>query len=555
MQLTTTFLGLQALVLTAVSAALLPRDSCPTSTNTSAPTTISPEDPFPTNVGYLGPMKLGAAPFLAVDDRMPGELKDSSIDMRWKPINASNNSNFNIFQHLGNESPYFSTPLFAEFQKNNSVLPEKCTVKQVHILHRHGARYPTSSATEGAPYFGSVIANVSKLNHPNSNFSAWGPLSFLNHWNYQLGAEILVPWGSQELFDSGVAHYYQYGALYNQTDDKHKPVIRTTSESRMLDSARYWTLGFFGWDAPEKINLEVVLEGGNGLGTPDAFNNTLAAYDTCNNSDTITLGDSYLRPIWDAIYLPNATHRLQQYVSGLTLTDEMVYGMQSLCAYETVSLGYSNFCSLFTQQEWDGFEYDLDLQFSGDYGIMSPNGKAQGVGWVTEFIDRLTKTPFNESTLTTQNSTLDSNPLYFPLNQTMYVDFTHDDMIVSVLTALNFTQIIGDYLDPHYADPNRTFVLSHIVPFAARLIFEVIECDNDPQRYIRTKLNEAVVPGSAATGCPEGKALCPFDDFVKFQQTHALKDANFDVACFGKNGTDFTVYGPVRNGTVYGTHW
>ncbi|ETS64460.1 hypothetical protein PaG_00917 [Moesziomyces aphidis] len=548
MQIAPTFLALQAVVATAVSAALVPRQAA---SNSSAPTSISPDNPFPTNVGYAGTVKTGAPPFLAVTDRIQGELKDSSIETRWKPIDAGDNDSYNIFQHLGNESPYFSSPLFADFQKENAVLPDTCTVKQVHILHRHGARYPTSYATEGAPYFGQVIANVSKLNHPDSNFSASGPLSFLNNWTYQLGAELLNPVGTQQLFDSGVKHYYRYGKLYNATDEKHKPVVRTTSQQRILDSARYWTLGFFGWDAPNKINLEVILEGGSGLGPADAFNNTLASYDTCNNSDTITVGDTYLRPTWDAIYLPNATQRLQQYVSGLELKDEMVYGMQSLCAYETVALGYSNFCGLFTKQEWDGFEYDLDLQFSGDYGIMSPNGKAQGIGWVNEFLDRLTNTTFNASTITTENSTLDSNPTYFPLDQSMYVDFSHDDIIVSVLTALNYTQVIGDFLDPTYADPERTFVLSHITPFAARLVFEVVECGDDQQQYVRTLLNEAVIPYSEAQGCPEGKALCPMADFVKFQQTHAYKDANFNKACFGQNGTDFVVTGPVRNGTVY----
>ncbi|CDS01586.1 hypothetical protein, partial [Sporisorium scitamineum] len=273
------FMALQALVVSAVSAAaLMPRDSSATNSS-SAPTSISPENPFPTNVGYPGTVKYGAPPFLAVTDRIPGELKDSSIETRWKPLNASEDCTYNIFQHLGNESPYFSSPIFSEFQKEHARLNEKCTVKQVHILHRHGARYPTSSTTEGAPFFGAVIANVSKLNHPDSNFSAWGPLEFLNTWKYQLGAEVLNPVGTQQLFDSGVQHFYQYGKLYNASSQQHKPVIRTTSQQRILDSARYWTLGFFGWDAPSKYNLEIILEGGEGLGPADAFNNTLASYD------------------------------------------------------------------------------------------------------------------------------------------------------------------------------------------------------------------------------------------------------------------------------------
>lgn len=30
---------------------------------------------------------------------------------------------------------------------------------------------------------------------------------------------------------------------------------------------------------------------------------------------------------------------------------------------QTVALGYSKFCELFTEEEWDGFDYSLDLYF------------------------------------------------------------------------------------------------------------------------------------------------------------------------------------------------
>lgn len=127
----------------------------------------------------------------------------------------------------------------------------------------------------------------------------------------------------------------------------------------------------------------------------------------------------------------------------------------------------------FTKEEWLGYEYDLDLQFQGDYGFMSPNGRAQGIGWVQEFLDRVTNTTLDSANVTLQNTTFDNSSTYFPLDQPFYFDFTHDDVILSVLTALNFTQIAGDYLNATYMDPNRTFVLSHITPFAARLYFEV----------------------------------------------------------------------------------
>lgn len=41
--------------------------------------------------------------------------------------------------------------------------------------------------------------------------------------------------------------------------------------------------------------------------------------------------------------------------------------MQLLCAYELVSLGGSAFCSIFTEDEWRGFEYAHDLEFFDAY--------------------------------------------------------------------------------------------------------------------------------------------------------------------------------------------
>lgn len=62
---------------------------------------------------------------------------------------------------------------------------------------------------------------------------------------------------------------------------------------------------------------------------------------------------------WTAIYLNKTTARLQRFVRGVDLTTTDTYAMQSLCAYETVALGFSAFCGLFTEQEWKGYEYSL----------------------------------------------------------------------------------------------------------------------------------------------------------------------------------------------------
>jgi hypothetical protein len=81
---------------------------------------------------------------------------------------------------------------------------------------------------------------------------------------------------------------------------------------------------------------------------------------------------------WASIYLKAAQARFQQQLKGYDLSIEDVYVFQQLCAYEvrarifsflrrvwtmclhtikTVALGYSKFCELFTEEEWDGFSY------------------------------------------------------------------------------------------------------------------------------------------------------------------------------------------------------
>lgn len=93
-------------------------------------------------------------------------------------------------------------------------LPLGASIDQVHVLHRHGSRYPTTDAH--AVKFGKALASQIKAGTA-SNFS--GALSFLNSWSYKLGyelgpvysrtmhygtmlsfsrAEILVPVGRQE---------------------------------------------------------------------------------------------------------------------------------------------------------------------------------------------------------------------------------------------------------------------------------------------------------------------------------------------------------------------
>lgn len=275
--------------------------------------------------------------------------------------------------------------------------------------------------------------------------------------------------------------------------------------------------------------------------------------------------------------------RLSRHLPKMHLTPQLVFGMQTLCAYETFTLGESNFCHLFTMKEWEGFEYASDLLQRGNDAFGSPTARAESLGYLVELLARIeNKTPSNNilplPLPPSLNKTLDDDAAAFPIDQPIHVDFTHHTNILHLLTALNFSFLDAVKLTEDSLVQKRAFYASHIVPFAARLVFEVIDCPTSAkhsQSYIRTLLNDAILPMGASQGCsPPGPSsspsspihkqsstaaarkdgLCPLDDFLAFFKDEVIMGnwgQEAAVACHGKNGTDFFVpEGGPNNGTV-----
>jgi hypothetical protein len=180
---------------------------------------------------------------------------------------AGNTHNQNIFQRLANISPYFPNP--RGFGVDEYSVPPGSNVSWLNTVHRHGSRYPEVSGRAAERTLGKKIQDA------KGKFNASGPVAFLNDWRFMLGAEILVPIGKQELFNSGTLHYYQYGHLY--PNNGSKIIARSTTQKRMTESAEYFLAGFFGLGWAQNATLELVIEG-------VGFNNTMAGYKACNHS-------------------------------------------------------------------------------------------------------------------------------------------------------------------------------------------------------------------------------------------------------------------------------
>ncbi|KAM3416230.1 hypothetical protein BST61_g7836 [Cercospora zeina] len=506
---------------------------------------------------FAGPTPTGEPAFLAQTNPAPfitgtAYIPNSPLETQ-VPI-VGNNDNGNIFQMHGQLSHYFPNP--QGFGVAEYSLPKNASIVQLNMLSRHGARYPTTGA--GAESIGQKILNYTTGVLGHATFE--GPLEFLNEWTYKLGAELLVPVGKQELFDSGTLHQIMYGHLYENNGTKI--IARTTTEDRMRKSAEYFLAGFFGLGWTQNATLVFAIE------TDDdgIWNNTFAGYDNCNNSNTaVSEGGDNASTAWYNTYLADAPARLNNYSSGFNWTISDAYNAQSLCAYETVALGYSAFCSLFTYTEWEGYEYSVDLSFAGDYMFQSPTGRAVGVGYVAEILARLQHHLITEP-VAQVNVTLDSNPATFPLGQTLNFDFSHDTNIASILTAFGLTQF-APTLPTDHIERNRSLIVSHMEPFGARLDMEIIETpkplkgerksgdvyekDGGVTRYIHFILNQRTIPlGKSLEKCGErDDGWCELTTFLEVQ-SEMVGVAEYDFSCNG----DYPAvpYGEVTNGVPVG---
>ncbi|KAI0638912.1 phosphoglycerate mutase-like protein [Trametes polyzona] len=486
---------------------------------------------FPTHVGHAGPTPTGAEPALVatapsypLHTGAPHLLGPLALNRNSSGSSPKSDSTFDIFKHWGNLSPWFSVERGSFGVDSGPEAPPTCRVTGLHLLHRHGARYPTEWASYGGP------ANFSaRLHNSADGWTTTGDLEFMNNWTYKLGEEILTPFGRQQLFDLGVSMRMKYGfLLQNFTESNTLPVFRTESQDRMLASALNFAIGFFGYPFEGQYQQSITIE-------DNGYNNTLAPYKTCPNAGDRTKSDRAIPYVkqWASIYLKDALDRLRPQMHGYELTIEDVYVLQQLCAYETVAIGYSKFCELFTEDEWKGFNYALDLYFWYDSAFGSPVARVQGIGYVQELVSRLTHTPIpvhNSST----NATLDDNPATFPLGQSLYVDATHEVVVLNVITALNLTNFAVDGpLPADHIPEHRAFKSSHLAPFATNIQFQLLTCDSHPDPQIRIIINDGVVPLTGIRGCPEDRdGKCPVPAFVDAQR-EIIGKTDWNWACHG----------------------
>jgi hypothetical protein len=339
---------------------------------------------------------------------------------------------------------------------------------------------------------------------------------WLKEYTYTLGAEDLTEFGQQQMVDSGRAFYERYMGLAEKTE----PFVRASGSDRVIMSSYNFTQGFYAsrGESGDDYTRDVLI-----IPEEPGINNTMS-HGSCASfeSDRVPKdADEKAEVAWGARFLPEIRNRLNHHLPGVNLTLEETIYMMDMCPFHAANTpdgaGHSRFCDLFTKADWRSYDYYMTLSKFYKFGNGNALGPTQGVGYVNELISRLTGQPVDDHTTT--NSTLDSSPKTFPLDRALYADFSHDNSMVSIFSALglyNSTALLPkDHIVP--AIKAHGYSSTWVVPFGARMYVEKLECGasrNDKRdEYVRVLVNDRVMSLETCGGDEYG--LCRLEDFVE----------------------------------------
>ncbi|KAL4977929.1 hypothetical protein BDW66DRAFT_165317 [Aspergillus desertorum] len=397
---------------------------------------------------------------------------------------------WNLYYHLGGYGPWVEK---LDGPTQGMELPAGCHVDQVHMMERHGERYPTKNA--GSRH----LDLLKRIKEANAILN--GSLSFLNNWDYftstpeedfdQLTST--GPYsGTLGAFTTGTRLLTRYHHL---PPNESKFTFWASDSQRVIETARYFGFGLLGldWEDNGKAELEII---------PEAID---------RRADTLMPGDTCRKYLEDTENGHDKGMNKNSAVGALTNMD--IFSMQEMCGFEILVRGLSPWCDVFSREDWENFEYARDLVHYYRAGPGNLYAGAMGWLWLNATANLLQEGPR-------------AGPLFF--------SFVHDGDIAPFLEALDILK--DPKYDPHlpttYRADDRVWRTSSVLPMGGRIIVERMTCsppDNGRKievgTFLRVNINDKIVP---LPYCKSGPGLsCPLREFIAHVGRRNLEVGNF----------------------------
>ncbi|KAL3493609.1 histidine phosphatase superfamily [Aspergillus germanicus] len=422
---------------------------------------------------------------------------------------------WNLHYHLGGYGPWVEK---LDGHVQGIEVPTGCRVDQVHMMARHGERYPTRNAGNRH------LALLNKIKEANVVLN--GSLSFLNDWEYITSTpdedfDQLTrtgPYsGTLGGFTTGVRLFTRYQHLIPA---KSRVRFWASDCQRVIETAKYFAYGLFGldWESSGKAELEIIPE------TFDRRADTLTPGDTCLRylEDTKDGHDKGMNTLalFQETYAPAIAEKLiaEQGNSALgDFTNMEIFSMQEMCGFETLVRGSSPWCDVFTREDWENFEYARDLVH---YYRAGPGNKYAGaMGWLW----------LNATAAILQKG---------PEVGSLFFSFVHDGDIAPFLAALDIFK--DSRYDPELPITHKVtdhlWRTSSVMPMGGRIILERMICSpfndgaaTEEREFTRANINDKIVPLSYCDSGPGSS--CPLKQFIGHVARRKVEVGNFDEIC------------------------
>jgi acid phosphatase len=342
----------------------------------------------------------------------------------------------------------------------------------------------------------------------------------------------LSPTGWKELHAMGTDWRLRYPDLYEYNTPFTMWVNFYKSGPRVRDSARLFAQGFVGPNATALTTIYAL-----NSSDPSSWGNSLATSDLCKAYNDES-GSPYI-DVWNSIYLPPITARLNAKIQGFQLKQGEVGIIPYLCGFETQITGRrSPFCEIFTEEEILQYEYAQDLRYWYGNGLGSDIEKYQMLPIVDMVARRFIDGP--DAVYKTGNGTF--------VPPKIMAAFSNDGQI-NQLAAMIGVFDKQQQLPGNMTLPDRLFRSSLIVKMRGTIAFERLSCPNvaspasnstygyahnsynqtSSDAYMRIRINDVVYP---VVGCTSGPgSSCPLEEYQSIIKGKLAEAGDFNKLC------------------------
>ncbi|RIB23541.1 histidine phosphatase superfamily [Gigaspora rosea] len=401
---------------------------------------------------------------------------------------CQDNGTSNLYQHdpqdLISKHYFVIEPAETAFTLNIKPIsyPNKCELKQLHLLTRHGSRYPDIPNTLAFDRLAKIFANVSVAKN-------WYKNPFPLERNYQL-----IPRGEIEPYYDGKQSFLRYNQFwknYKKITGRYDPEVvkfQAGAYSRCGASGMAFSEGLFNGDGPLDTckNQPVYVWNipANEDNIIEMYNNCLLANETVINNNpefdeqNYIFGNNTLKPIADRM--------TNDYGIYPPLDPNVVPSIYDACEFWVLFFNRTDtWCSLLSEDDIIKLAYRVDMIGYYKYSYGNPLNEQIGCVYYTQLVNSV------ES--------------YLNGSSIMVADLKngHAHTMVSVLTTL------GAAKNPYPLTANLTlsqikqlkYTAGKSIYWSSTMYFEIYTCSDSPKVRLVLNFEPLLIPGCESEYC------------------------------------------------------